>query len=140
MISHVGRRTFLPLVISMSSQSRVVRRNCAFCAKAENRKQMIPVTKNKEQLLVWNQRLGAEFQENCEKTITPYLCLSHFPRKKAEFPRSKISPYLVSTLYFILIRFFPFRMENLLIWREMVIMLLQLIPQFLCLHLCLLNL
>ncbi|KAF1763897.1 hypothetical protein GCK72_003843 [Caenorhabditis remanei] len=78
----------------MSSQSRVIRRNCAFCAKAENRKQMIPVTKNKEQLLVWNQRLGAEFQENCEKTITPYLCLSHFPRKKAEFPRSKISPYL----------------------------------------------
>ncbi|KAF1756998.1 hypothetical protein GCK72_013453 [Caenorhabditis remanei] len=54
---------------------------------------MTPVTKNPVNREVWDRKLGKTFKLNCEKSRDPYVCLSHFPAKKASNPRAKVFPY-----------------------------------------------
>ncbi|EFO91195.1 hypothetical protein CRE_03410 [Caenorhabditis remanei] len=73
--------------------SRDVKRVCVFCNKSGSRTEMTPVTKNPVNREVWYRKLGKTFKLNCEKSRYPYVCLSHFPAKKASSPRAQIYPY-----------------------------------------------
>ncbi|EFO96491.1 hypothetical protein CRE_17783, partial [Caenorhabditis remanei] len=73
--------------------SRDVKRVCVFCNRSGSRTEMTPVTKNPVHREVWYRKLGKTFKLNCEKSRYPYVCLSHFPAKKASSPRAQIYPY-----------------------------------------------